>query len=155
MSVVKNNKLTVGSQKTIFFGVHSMSYLYWLIALIGRGCMAAIFVLSGVQKILTWNTTLSYMSGHGLQYVEFLLFFAASIEIFAGTLFFLGIKRHQAATVLALYLIPVTYVFHGFWMITDPALQMAEYINFMKNLSIFGGLVCLSLPEQTSSCKNK
>ncbi len=132
-----------------------MSYLYWLISLIGRGCMAAIFVTSGIEKILMWEQTLDYMSSHGLPFVEILLFLAAAIEVFAGLALFLGIKRHLAATLLALYLIPVTYVFHNFWMISDPAMQMVEYINFMKNLAIFGGLVCLAVPAKKETAQPK
>lgn len=125
-----------------------MSYIYWLISFFGRGCIAAIFVLSGIQKVLMWDQTLGYMSSHDLPFPEILLFLAAATEVFLGLFFFLGIKQRLSSTILALYLIPVTYVFHSFWMIQDPALQMIEYMAFMKNLSIFGGLVCLSVPPK-------
>src|ERR1700733_13252385 len=120
-----------------------MSFLQSSISLIGRGCIAAIFVLSGISKISQWDQTLAFMSQQGMQAVELFLFLAASIEIFAGLALFVGFKLRYSACLLALYLIPVTYVFHGFWMISDPALRLSEYFNFMKNLAIFGGLICI------------
>jgi putative oxidoreductase len=133
-----------------------MSFLQSSVSLLGRGCIAAIFLLSGISKIFAWDQTLGFMEQHGMIQAPVFLFLAASVEVFMSICLFLGIKMRPAATILALYLIPVTYLFHGFWAISTPDLRLAEYYNFMKNLAIFGGLLCIASEQTcTTDAKNK
>src|SRR5262249_31120700 len=54
-----------------------------------------------------------------------------------------GYRARAAALVLALYLIPVTAVFHRFW--TNEGKEKENQMqHFMKNAAIFGGLLTLS-----------
>lgn len=126
-----------------------------LVSLIGRGCIATIFLISGTGKIFAWDQTTAYMTHHGMVAVDVFLFLAASTEIFAGIFLFLGLKMRFAALILALYLVPVTNVFHAFWTITDQAEHMVEYYNFLKNLAIFGGLLCIAATPKSNSLEKK
>lgn len=121
-----------------------MGHIRSFIALIGRLCLSLIFITSGVGKVLGWEQTIIYMTQAGIPQAQIGLFLAASVEIFMGVALFLGWKKRFAASILALYLIPVTFLFHNFWDLQDPALRMLEYINFMKNLAIFGGLLLVA-----------
>ena len=56
------------------------------------------------------------------------------IEIGGGLLLLTGFKARYAALALALFLVPVTLVFH------NPAHQ-DQMVNFLKNLAIIGGLL--------------
>ena len=51
-----------------------------------------------------------------------------------------GFKARYAALVIALWLVPVTLVFHNFWGV-PAAQQQEQMINFLKNLAIIGGLL--------------
>lgn len=112
---------------------------------IARIAMAAIFVQSGMNKILHWDETIVYMQSEGIvQNTQIFLGAAACTEVFAGLFLALGFKTRLAAAVLALYLIPVTYTFHHFWDIQAQMLSMQQLSQFMKNLSIFGGLLFIA-----------
>lgn len=109
----------------------------WL--LIGRLCLSIIFILAGVGKFLDYEGTAEYMGSKGMMMVPFFLITAALLELFAGLSLLLGYRVRLAATLLILFLIPVTYIFHDFWNLEGAARQMMM-IEFLKNTAIFGGL---------------
>ena len=62
------------------------------------------------------------------------------IEIGGGLMLLTGYKARYAALVIAVWLVPVTLVFHNFWAV-PAAQQQDQMINFLKNLAIIGGLL--------------
>jgi putative oxidoreductase len=109
------------------------------IPVVGRVLLSAIFILSGLMKFIHWNETAGYMASQGMPAVPFFLFLAAAIELLGGLSLLLGFKARAGAALLALYLIPVTLVFHRFWDFQGMDGQQ-QFIQFMKNLAIMGGL---------------
>src|ERR1041384_349878 len=94
------------------------------------------------MKFAAWDQTLGYVAGYGLPWPSVSLFLAAAIEILAGLGILFGLGARASATLLFLYLIPVTLVFHSFWTVSGPERQM-QIVNFLKNLTIMGGLLML------------
>lgn len=111
---------------------------------IGRLLLSLIFILSGIQKIPNWTQTSEYMASKGLPFVPLLLAATIAIEVLGGLSVLLGYRARVGALVLALWLIPVTMIFHNFWAIADPMQQRVEMVNFLKNLSILGALLFVS-----------
>ena len=67
---------------------------------------------------------------------------AIAIELGAGRAIAGGWKTRWAAVVMMVFLIVITPIFHAFWNV--PADQATvQQINFMKNLSILGGMIVL------------
>lgn len=108
--------------------------------LIGRLCIAAIFILAGVGKFINFDETAAYMASKGMTMIPLFLFGAAMVEILGGLSLALGYKTRLGATILILFLIPTTVIFHDFWNVSG-AEHTAQQINFLKNLAIFGGLL--------------
>ena len=126
-----------------------MRYIQGFFQFLGRFCLAVIFIIAGIGKIFTWDQTISYMTSHGVQWAEFLIIGAIIVEVLGGFALAFGIRPKLAATTLALFLIPVTYIFHAFWLIDDPAIKEGILVEFLKNLSIFGGLLLyIATPSQ-------
>lgn len=121
-----------------------MGHIQSFIILIARLAIASLFIMSGVSKILHWNQMLQYMATHGMQMTEFFLFGATCIEIGIGLLIALGWHMKAASWILALYLIPLTYLFHNFWDISEPSMKEIQCMIFFKNLAIWGGLLALT-----------
>ncbi|MFI5334344.1 MAG: DoxX family protein [Chlamydiales bacterium] len=133
-----------------------------LFALLGRMCLSLIFILSAASQVANWQGTetlllnglcdqLSYtlempsvqnLLNSLIPWAGALLIFAILFQFIGGLLLFFGLKVRFAAFLLILFLIPCTLVFHSFWYLegTERDLQM---IMFLKNLSIFGGLLCV------------
>jgi putative oxidoreductase len=126
-----------------------MRYIQAFFQFLGRFCLATIFLIAGVGKIFTWDQTVQYMTSHGMPMAEFFIIGAILAEVLAGFCLAFGIRAKLAATLLLIYLIPVTYIFHPFWLIQDPIIKEATLIEFLKNLAIFGGLLLyVSTPQQ-------
>ncbi len=113
-------------------------------ALGGRLLLAAIFVISGLNKLSDFSGTAAFMSGAGLPAAEFLLVLTILIEVAGGLMIVLGWYTRQLALILFLFMLPVTAVFHNPWAAADPAQVQQQMIHFLKNLAIMGGLLHLS-----------
>lgn len=112
-------------------------------ALAGRILIAAIFVISGFNKLGNFSGTAAFMSGAGLPAADILLVLTLLIEIGGGLMIFLGLYTQSIALLMFLFMIPVTAVFHNPWSAIDPAQAQQQMIHFLKNLAIMGGLLHL------------
>lgn len=111
-------------------------------ALLGRVLIAAIFLRSGLGKVLNFDGVAGMMAGKGMPFPEYLLMAAIAIEFVAGTALVLGYKTRWAALGLIVFLVPATLVFHNFWA-ADPAQLQNQTNHFFKNVAILGALVFL------------
>jgi len=117
-----------------------MNYLTAFGLFLGRVALCTIFILAGVGKFLNYDGTAQYMASKGMTMIPIFLVLAALVEICGGLSLLLGLRARMGATLLFLFLIPVTIIFHDFWNLTGPDKQ-AQMIEFLKNLGIFGGLL--------------
>lgn len=108
--------------------------------LAGRAALSAIFLLSAVGKITSWDGTAGYMASKGMPLVPFFLASAIVVEALGGLSVLLGYKARWGALALAAFLVPVSLIFHNFWAFEGMARQM-EMIGFLKNVAIAGGLL--------------
>jgi putative oxidoreductase len=114
-----------------------------LAALVGRLLIAAIFLMSGMNKLGAFTATAAMMSSVGLPMADLLLVVTIVIELAGGALLVLGWNTRAAALILFLFMIPVTAVFHNPWAAADAAAAQQQMIHFLKNLAIMGGLLNL------------
>jgi len=108
--------------------------------LAGRILLGALFIVSGFGKITGYDGTAGYMAAKGMPFVNVLLPAAIAVELGGGLLLALGYKARWAALAIFLFLIPTTLIFHAFWGI-DPKEAAMQQINFLKNVSIAGGML--------------
>jgi putative oxidoreductase len=108
--------------------------------LVGRILLATLFILSGFGKIAGYEGTAGYMASKGMPLVNLLLPAAIAVELGGGLLLALGYKARWVALAIFLFLIPTTLIFHAFWGI-DPKDAATQQINFLKNVSIMGGML--------------
>ena len=109
--------------------------------LAGRIALAAIFVMSGVDKLFAHTTeTVQMMAAYGVPLAGLLVYPAGIVELAGGLALAAGYQARLAALLLALFTAGITPVFHAFW--AAPADQaVLQMIMFMKNLALFGGLL--------------
>jgi putative oxidoreductase len=112
------------------------------VALAGRILLAAIFVISGFGKIGGFEGTAGYIASHGLPMPQVLAALTVALELGGGILLIVGYKVRWVAIAFFLWLIPTTLIFHKFWGI-DAAQAQNQMINFLKNVSIMGGMLLL------------
>ncbi len=114
-----------------------------LAALAARILIAAVFVLSGINKMGDFSGTAAFMRSAGLPMAELLLVPSIAIEVIGGLMLVIGWQTRAAALLLFLFMIPVTSVFHNPWAAADAALAQQQMIHLLKNLAIMGGLLHL------------
>ena len=107
-----------------------------LAVLIGRIVLIWIFLMSGIGKIGNFEGTAQYMAKFGIPMTSFFLLGAILLELVGSITILLGYFTRVGAILLLIFLIPTTLIFHG---ADDPG----QKIQFMKNVSMFGGLLIL------------
>ncbi|MDT7043743.1 DoxX family protein [Candidatus Nitronereus thalassa] len=105
------------------------------IMLAGRTMLAAIFLLSGFNKIFNPASTQEYMTSMGMPATEIFLFGAIVVEIVAGLSLLLGFWTQVGAAMLFLFMIPTTWIFHTHFS------NQTQFIMFLKNIAMMGGLL--------------
>ncbi|MGE0547403.1 MAG: DoxX family protein [Kofleriaceae bacterium] len=112
-------------------------------AFIGRVFLTSMFLVGGIAKLTNPAETAGYMHAAGIPSADVLVYVAAFIEILGAISILFGFVARLGALGLAIYLIPVTLTFHDFWNFTG-AEQKTQLVNFLKNLTIMGGLLLLT-----------
>ncbi len=108
----------------------------------GRFLISLIFILAGVGKALDFKGAVDSLASTGIPGASVWIFIALVMELVGGILLLLGWFTPFAVYVLMIFLLPVTFIFHGFWNYPDAerALQLSI---FLRNLTIYGGLLLL------------
>ena len=114
-----------------------MEWVKAFAVLIGRILLVLIFLKSGLGKIENFQGTAQYMAKFGMPYTNFFLVGAIFFELVGSITVILGYFARFGAVLLLIFLIPTTHIFHN--KIKDPQMM----IQFMKNESMFGGLLVL------------
>ncbi len=108
--------------------------------LLGRILLANIFIVAGYRKIFTFAATAGYMESKGLPATDLLLVLTIIIELGGGLMILLGWHARWAALAIALFLVPVTFVFHAYWGL-EPAQMMEQQRAFFKNMGLLGAML--------------
>ena len=103
---------------------------------IGRVLMSVIFIQAGINKMFGYAGAQGYMEAAGVPGA--LLPLVILTELGGGLLLVLGLFTRWAALALAGFCVLAGYLFHY-----DPG-DMMQMINFMKNITITGGLLVLA-----------
>ena len=110
------------------------------VAPLGRLLLSLIFILSAVGKFNDWQGTAKMLADRGLPAADALLSVAVVLEIAGGVSVLVGLFARVGALFLLAFLIPATLIMHDFWA-HEGDQWMGEMINFMKNVSITGGVL--------------
>lgn len=115
-----------------------MSSMHDLTSLVARLLIAPLFIIFGFEKITGYSGSVGYMEAHGLPGI--LLPLAILVELGGGLAILLGIFSRWAALALAGFCIVTAVFFHMGWSGDG---GQAQFINFMKNIALAGGLLLL------------
>lgn len=120
--------------------------------LLGRFCLALIFLLSAVGKIKDpagTETKMKKMMQAPENIVQVadgaimpLRWASIVVELGAGVMLLVGWHARIASLLLMLFLIAATYYFHPFWRSQGAEMQDLM-VQALKNLAIFGGLLMI------------
>jgi putative oxidoreductase len=113
------------------------------VAPLGRIFLSAIFIMAGFSKITGYAGTAAYMDSQGVPGA--LLPLVILVELAGGIALLLGWQARTAAFLLAGFTILSGILFHYIpSMDLEGYAAAAEMNNFMKNISIAGGMLMVA-----------
>jgi putative oxidoreductase len=110
-------------------------------ALAGRLLFSLVFLISGLT--LFSAADIGYAASEGLPLAGVLVPVSGVLSILGGVSILIGYKTRIGATMIIVFLVPVTLLFHHFWTVTDPGARSIQMVDFMKNISILGGALMI------------
>jgi putative oxidoreductase len=112
------------------------------ILLLGRIALGAIFVKSGLQKLLALGAFAASLAQRGVPASTTWAVIGATVEFVGGILIVTGLRTREASLLMILFVIVATGISHRFWEFAEAARRTQES-QFFKNLSIIGGFLLL------------
>ena len=113
-----------------------------VILLLGRVALGAIFVKSGLQKLMALSAFAASLASRGVPQSSVWAVIGATVEFVGGILIVTGLRTREASLLMVLFVIVATGITHRYWEFADAARRLQES-QFFKNLSIIGGFVLL------------
>jgi putative oxidoreductase len=112
--------------------------MYGYFTLIGRLLLAGLFAGSALGMITDPATTQYFMTLYGMPAASLFMWATVAILLASASCLVVGWKIRWAALTLALWLVPVTLIFHTNW--ADPI----QFHAFMENVGLMGALIFIS-----------
>ena len=110
------------------------------VALVARILLAAMFIISGFGKITGFDGTAGYIASKGLPMPQVVAALTIALELGGGILLAVGFKARWVALLLGIFSVVAAIIFHNFWAV-EAAQKMGQQINFLKNITIAGGML--------------
>ncbi len=108
-----------------------------IIDLIARILLSGLFLLAAARYSLYFSNTIEDMVAHGIARPALWLYASLFCMILGGILVLIGYRAKFGATLLLLFMIPSTLIFH-----TELTNELQQTM-FVKNLAIIGGLMTI------------
>ena len=122
----------------------------------GRVFLALYFLLPGISKFTSWESSAALMEAHNMAMIPFLLTIAGITQVLGGISLLLNRYVVVCALGFALMTILINFNLHDFWNTYEGVNSEREAQNFFKNLGIFAGLLLLAavnIEESSDSIK--
>lgn len=105
-------------------------------SVLARLCFCAVFLGSGVNKIMNVPETVSEMQKYDIPMPGLLVYGAIAFLMVGGLSVLIGYKARFGAALLIVFLVMVNYYIHDFWNHPEDPMEM---VAFLKNVALLGG----------------
>ncbi len=112
------------------------------IALVGRILYSSIFLMSAPGHFTA--ATIAYSAGKGVPLASIAVPLSGAVALLGGLSILLGFKAKYGAWLIVIFLVPVTFMIHDFWTVTEPMMRQMQQIHFMKNLAMLGAALMIA-----------
>lgn len=112
--------------------------------LLARILLTVLFVMSGFGKLTDFAGTVGYMSHVGAPMPSVAAAVAVVMELLVGLALLAGFRVRPLALALLVFVAGTAILGHPFWTM-EGAERALNQVQFLKNLSIMGGLLLLAI----------
>jgi putative oxidoreductase len=85
------------------------------------------------------SQTIAFAAAQGVPLAGLAVPLSGILALAGGLSVLLGYHARWGALALILFLVPVTFMMHKFWAVSDPMMKQMQMVMFMKNLGLIGG----------------
>lgn len=114
-----------------------------VVLVIGRVLFALLFINSGIAHLTKLEAMTSYAKYKKVPAAKLGVIVSGLMILIGGLYVALGIYADLGALLIALFLIPTSFLMHAFWKETDATAKQNETIGFFKNLSMAGAALII------------
>ncbi|WP_395607486.1 DoxX family protein [Pseudomonas sp. B22129] len=107
--------------------------------LLGRALLVALFLFSGIGKLMAPDATISYIAASGAPFPSLAYGIALIVELGLATALLLGYRVRPVALLMAAFTLLTALLFHNHFG------DKGQLINFLKNLAITGGFLQIAV----------
>lgn len=111
--------------------------------LAARLCLAAVFLYSGVTKLIFWSAGIEEFAALGLPMPTLVLAATIALQTGAGLALALGWQSKPAALALAAFTVVATLIGHPFWAFEGIDFRR-QFTTALEHLAMVGGLAAIA-----------
>jgi putative oxidoreductase len=111
--------------------------------LIGRIMFGGFFIASGLNHFTKRAMYTQYAASKHVPSPGASIVVSGLMLVLGGASVLFGLWPRIGLVLILLFLALVTPKMHNFWTISDPNQRMAETVNLMKNLALFGAALLI------------
>src|SRR3981189_2531205 len=126
----------------ISHGAETKSFSRGAVIVLGRFFFALIFLMAGANHFS--KQSIGYAATAGVPLASIAVPLSGVLAIVGGLSILLGYRAKLGGWIIVLFLVPVTWMMHKFWLVQDPMMAQIQMILFMKNVSMLGGALLIS-----------
>ena len=116
-----------------------MDYVF----LLGRILFGGFFVVGGINHFRHLGMMSGYAASKGVPAAKAAIVLSGLLILFGGLCVIVGWSPRVGLVSIMLFLLPVTFLMHGYWSETDPMQRMTQRVHFQKNVALLGAALML------------
>ena len=114
-----------------------------IVLIIGSVLFALRFISSGVSHLTKLEAMTGYAQYKKVPAAKFGVVLSGLMILLGGLYIAFGVYADLGALLIALFLIPTSFLTHAFWKETDATAKQNESISFFKNLALAGAALII------------
>jgi putative oxidoreductase len=115
--------------------------------LIGRIILGVYYLYSAVHHFMGIKMMSGYAASKGVPAPTLAVGGSGLLLLLGSLSILLGYQPYIGAIMIVVFLVPVAFMMHNFWAVSDPQAKMGERINFMKDIALAASaLMFLAIP---------
>ena len=114
-----------------------------LVFLLGRILFGGFFVVGGINHFQHLGMMSGFVASKGVPAAKAGVIFSGLLIIAGGASVILGWHVRIGLACIVLFLLPVTFLMHNYWVETEMMPRINQRVNFQKNVALLGAALMM------------
>jgi len=110
---------------------------------LGRILYGGFFIIAGINHFQHLGMLSGFVASKKLPAPKLAVIVSGLLIIVGGVCVLLGCEPEVGVLCIVVFLVPVTFMMHAYWVETDPMQRINQRVNFQKNLALLGAALML------------